>query len=80
MARLIRAASDRFGAVAVKMDDIPDPEADPTVVGPARYVRRGIMVGPPPDLDQVVAARARQARQARQARTAVGEAFVRGLT
>lgn len=77
VARMIRAASDRFGAVAVKMDDIPDPEADPTVVGPARHVRRGIMVGPPPDLDQVVTARARQARQAR---TAVGEAFVRGLT
>lgn len=77
VARMIRAASDRLGSVAVKMDDVPDPEADPTVGGPARHVRRGIMVGPPPDLDRVVAARARQARQAR---TSVGEAFVRGLT
>jgi len=38
--------------------------------------RRGIMSGPPPDLDRLIAAREQMARQSRHG---VGEVFVRGL-
>lgn len=67
--RLIRVASDRFGSLPVRMVDAVD------VDRPAPP-RRGIMSGPPPDIDRIVAARAQMARQGRMAVVDVG---VRGL-
>ena len=67
--RLIRVASDRFGKLAVRMVDAVD-------VNQPAPPRRGIMSGPPPDLDRLIAAREQMARQARRG---VGEVFGRGL-
>jgi hypothetical protein len=69
IARMIRRASDAFGAVGVLFTDIPDPDA------PAPP-RRGIMSGKPPNHAEMVAARVAMASQARMG---VGDGFVRPL-
>lgn len=66
---LIRVASDRFGALAVRMVDAVDVDAPSPP-------RRRIMEGRPPDLARMVEARAQMARQGRMAVVDVG---VRGL-
>lgn len=60
---------DACDEAGLRFDDIPDTDAD-------RFERRGIMSGPPPDLDRLIEARVAQSRQARRG---VGEVFVRGL-